>query len=156
MTDPTPGPRGGHRGGSPAGRSAPLGRSPVGRSPRRRRHWLFGRWRRAVVRGPSMSPALSEGDIVLVGRRARVRPGAVVLVRWAQRPDQLSVKRVVGRHGDGWWVLGDNPDGSTDSRQLGAAELVAVVVARLWPAPGRLPRRSSARPRHGPTSAGGA
>ena len=97
-----------------------------------------------MVRGPSMSPTLSDGDVVLVSLRARPRPGAVVLVRWAQRPSQLSVKRVVGRHGDGWWVLGDNPDASTDSRYLGTAELIAVVPARLYPAPRRLPRRSSA------------
>ncbi|MFN2494942.1 MAG: S26 family signal peptidase [Pseudonocardiaceae bacterium] len=93
-----------------------------------------------MVRGPSMSPTLSDGDVVLVSRVARPYPGAVVLVRWAQRPGQLSVKRVVGRHGDGWWALGDNPAGSTDSRQLGTAESVAVVVARLWPVPRRLGR----------------
>ncbi|HEX2301604.1 MAG TPA: S24/S26 family peptidase [Pseudonocardiaceae bacterium] len=98
-------------------------------------------WHWAVVRGPSMAPALSHGDVVLVSRYTRPRPGAVVLVRWAQRPGQLSVKRVVGRHGDGWWVLGDNPGGSTDSRQLGTAEVVAVVLARLWPTPRWLRRR---------------
>lgn len=82
-----------------------------------------------------MSPTLSAGDTVLISGWARPRPGAIALVRWAQRPAQLSVKRIVGRHGDGWWVLGDNPAGSTDSRQLGTAQLVAVVLARLWPAP---------------------
>lgn len=100
-------------------------------------------WRRAVVRGPSMSPTLSDGDVVLVSLRARPRPGAVVLVRWPQRPDQLSIKRAVGRHGCGWWVLGDNPDASTDSRHLGTAHPIAVVVARLYPAPTRLLRRSA-------------
>jgi nickel-type superoxide dismutase maturation protease len=100
-------------------------------------------WRRAVVRGPSMSPTLSDGDVVLVSLRARPRPGAVVLVRWAQRPGQLSIKRVIGRHGDGWWVLGDNPDASTDSRHLGTAEPVAVVLARLYPVPTLLPPHSA-------------
>lgn len=96
-----------------------------------------------------MSPTLSDGDVVLVSLRARPRPGSVVLVRWAQRPDQLSVKRVVGRHGGGWWVLGDNPDGSTDSRQLGTADPIAVVLARLTPAPHLLPRHPSPwRPPH--------
>lgn len=95
----------------------------------------------AVVRGPSMSPVLADGDVVLLGRWVRPRPGAVVLVRWAQRPGQLSVKRAVGRHGDGWWVVGDNPAGSTDSRQLGTAQVLAVALARLWPAPRRLSRR---------------
>ena len=109
----------------------------------------IGRWRCAVVRGPSMSPTLSTGDLVLVSGRTRPRSGAVALVRWAQRPDQLSIKRVVGRHGDGWWVLGDNPDGSTDSRQLGTAEVLAVVRARLWPAPRRLPPRTIRHPGKG-------
>lgn len=90
-----------------------------------------------------MSPTLSDGDLVLVSLRARPRPGAVALVRWAQRPGQLSVKRVVGRHGDGWWVLGDNPDGSTDSRHLGTADPIAVVIARLWPSPRWLPPHSA-------------
>jgi nickel-type superoxide dismutase maturation protease len=100
------------------------------------------RWRRVAVRGPSMSPALHDGDVVVVRFGARVRPGAAVLVRWPARPGQLSVKRAVRPEGDGWWVLGDNPFGSTDSRELGAAEVVAVVRARVWPHPGRvLPRR---------------
>ncbi len=100
-------------------------------------------WRRAVVRGPSMSPTLSDGDVVLVSLRARPRPGAVVMVRWPQRPDQLSIKRAVGRHGSGWWVLGDNPDASTDSRHLGTAHLIAVVIARLYPQPTWLPPHSA-------------
>ncbi|MGH3783666.1 MAG: nickel-type superoxide dismutase maturation protease [Pseudonocardiaceae bacterium] len=100
-------------------------------------------WRRAVVRGPSMSPTLSDGDVLLVSLRARPRPGAVVLVGWPQRPGLLSVKRAVGRHGDGWWVLGDNPAASTDSRQLGTATLVAVVLARLYPGPHRLAPHSA-------------
>jgi nickel-type superoxide dismutase maturation protease len=100
-------------------------------------------WRRAVVRGPSMSPTLSDGDVVLISLRARPRPGAVVLVRWPQRPGQLSIKRAVGRHGCGWWVVGDNPDGSTDSRHLGTAELSAVVFARLYPHPIWLPPHSA-------------
>jgi nickel-type superoxide dismutase maturation protease len=100
-------------------------------------------WRLAVVRGPSMSPTLSDGDVLLVSLRARPCPGAVVLVRWAQRPGQLSVKRVVGRHGDGWWVLSDNPAGSTDSRHLGPATPTAVVLARLYPTPHRLTPHSA-------------
>ncbi|MCA1822379.1 MAG: nickel-type superoxide dismutase maturation protease [Pseudonocardia sp.] len=92
-------------------------------------------WRRAVVRGPSMSPTLADGDVVLISLRARPRPGAVVLVRWPQRHGQLSIKRAVGRHGAGWWVEGDNPAASTDSRHLGTAVPIGVVLARLWPAP---------------------
>ncbi|MQA10346.1 MAG: S26 family signal peptidase [Pseudonocardiaceae bacterium] len=94
--------------------------------------------RRVAVRGPSMVPALRDGDVVLACGWARPRPGSVVLVRWAHRPWQLSVKRAIRRQGDGWWVVGDNPFGSTDSRELGAATVLATVPLRLWPRPKRL------------------
>lgn len=97
------------------------------------------RWRRVAVRGPSMSPALADGDVVLVRFGAAVRAGDVVLVRWPARPGQLSVKRAERPVAGGWWVRGDNPFGSTDSRTLGPAEVVAVVRARCWPRPGRVP-----------------
>ncbi|MGD9989729.1 MAG: S26 family signal peptidase [Pseudonocardia sp.] len=94
-----------------------------------------------AVRGPSMSPALSDGDVVIVRFGAPVAAGDVVLVRWASRPGQLSVKRAVREEAGGWWVEGDNPFGSTDSRTLGPAMVDAVVRARMWPRPGTLRRR---------------
>lgn len=95
-------------------------------------------WRRLRVRGPSMAPALVDGDIVLVSRRVRPKQGDIVLVRWAARPQQLSVKRAVHDNGDGtWFVTGDNTFASTDSRDLGPARVLGVVTARLWPRPGR-------------------
>lgn len=90
-----------------------------------------------------MSPTLRDGDVVLLTRWPGPRPGDVVLVRWSSRPDQLSVKRAVHRAGPGWWVLGDNLDGSTDSRTLGPAEVLAVVRLRLHPRPYRLRRAST-------------
>ncbi|GEL26568.1 hypothetical protein PSU4_55220 [Pseudonocardia sulfidoxydans NBRC 16205] len=88
-----------------------------------------------------MSPALSDGDVVVVRFGAPVSVGDVVLVRWASRPGQLSVKRAVRPEAGGWWVEGDNPFGSTDSRTLGPATVDAVVTARMWPKPGTLRRR---------------
>jgi phage repressor protein C with HTH and peptisase S24 domain len=88
-----------------------------------------------------MSPVLSDGDVVLACFGAEVRPGDVVLVRWPDRPGQLSVKRASRPDGPGWWVLGDNPYGSTDSRTLGPARVLGVVVARLYPRPRRLRAR---------------
>jgi phage repressor protein C with HTH and peptisase S24 domain len=110
-----------------------LARGPLGVLP----------WRRVRVRGPSMAPALRDGDVVLAARRGRVRPGVVALVRWASRPGQLSVKRVVAADGDGWTVHGDNTLASTDSRELGPAEVLAVVPLRLWPKPGTLKDQAS-------------
>lgn len=95
-------------------------------------------WRRVAVRGPSMSPTVRDGDVLLVRFGGAPSPGDVVLVRWSARPEQLSVKRAVRPEGEGWWVLGDNPFGSTDSRVLGPADVVGIASARMWPQPGRL------------------
>jgi nickel-type superoxide dismutase maturation protease len=90
-----------------------------------------------------MVPTLRDGDQVVVWLRSpRRRPaaGAVVLVRLPDRP--LSVKRVVAQRPDGdLWLEGDNPGGSTDSRQLGwiaSTNLAGRVLVRLWPSPGRI------------------
>ena len=88
-----------------------------------------------------MAPTLADSDVVLVRRALVVRPGEVALVRWVARPGQLSVKRVAERVGDAWFVLGDNDFASTDSRELGPAEVLGVIHWRLWPRPGRLPGR---------------
>ena len=87
-----------------------------------------------------MLPALRPGDCLVVGRPRRVRPGDVVVARFAARPDLLVVKRAV-RPVDGlWWVEGDNPAVADDSRRYGAAEVLGRVVLRYWPLPpGRLP-----------------
>jgi len=79
-----------------------------------------------------MVPALRDGDALLVRRTDRVRAGQVVVVRFAGEPG-LSVKRAVRPVDGGWWVLGDNPYGSTDSRDLGPAQIVGRVVLRWWP-----------------------
>lgn len=96
------------------------------------------RWRRVLVRGPSMSPTVSDGDVVLARFGASPKAGDVVLVRWSARPEQLSIKRATRSEAAGWWVLGDFPEASTDSRTLGVAEIIAVVRLRMWPRPGRL------------------
>ncbi|WP_307830184.1 S24 family peptidase [Lentzea nigeriaca] len=88
-----------------------------------------------LVTGPSMVPALRHEDIVLVRWGATPKNNDVVLVRWASRPGQLSIKRASHPVDGGWHVVGDNPFASTDSEQLGPAEVLGVVKARLWPRP---------------------
>lgn len=108
------------------------------------------RLRRALVTGPSMAPSLRHGDHVLVWLRAprRLAAGSVVLVELPGAP--MAVKRVTRVQTDGTvWVEGDNPIGSTDSRQLGAlppSRVRGVVVARLWPRPGAVRRRTTPGP----------
>ncbi len=88
-----------------------------------------------------MSPALREGDFVVVDRKAfsgrMPRPGEVILATDPREPSRTLVKRVtwVDLHGQ-LWLEGDNPEGSTDSRQFGRVPsdaLVGRVVFRYWP-----------------------
>ena len=104
------------------------------------RHRAFGL---ARVHHDSMRPTLAPGDRLLVRYDVPVSVGRLVLARF---PDgTLVVKRAAeprrtrdGR--PGWWLLSDNPGEGVDSRQRGvipAIDVVAVVVARLWPHPRR-------------------
>ena len=95
-----------------------------------------------VVRvvGRSMEPTLHAGDLLLVRRNGEPRTGRLVVVRLpGGRP--LSIKRVVRREPEGWWVERDNPLEGVDSWVVGAianADVVATVLFRVWP-PSRKP-----------------
>ena len=78
-----------------------------------------------------MVPTLRPGDWLLVRYGAEIRPGDLVVVELPERP--LSVKRAVRRVGERWWVQGDNPNASTDSRTLGAVPVLGRVLWRYWP-----------------------
>ena len=119
-----------------------------------------GTWRafrpfRVAVEGESMAPALRPGDWVVAVRPRRVRRGDVVVVEDPRTPGFELVKRVAGLPGDrvgggsasgvvvlgpdDYWVLGDSPSRSTDSRSFGPVPRSAirgVVRFRYWP-PGR-------------------
>ena len=87
-----------------------------------------------------MLPTLADGDRLLVRYGGRVRPGAVVVARFAD--GTVAVKRAAERRTsrDGapaWWLLGDNPAG-VDSRHRGPVrdrDVLAVALARVWPRP---------------------
>lgn len=96
----------------------------------------------ARVHHESMRPTLEPGDRLLVRYGVPVTAGRVVLARL---PDgTLAVKRAAEprrtRGGEpGWWLLSDNPEVGVDSRHRGAVaatDVLAVVVARIWPRPG--------------------
>jgi nickel-type superoxide dismutase maturation protease len=88
----------------------------------------------AVITGDSMLPVLRAGDWVLVLRTGRVGAGDVVAARDPRAGDRLLVKRAAWRGPDGWWLLGDNPPASTDSRTFGpVADVLGRVVLRYHP-----------------------
>ena len=91
-----------------------------------------------------MRPALVPGDRLLVSYRRAPREGDVVVARL---PDgTVAVKRATQRRttrtgGPGWWLLSDNPEAGVDSRHrgvIGEADVLAVVLLRVWPRPRRL------------------
>ena len=87
------------------------------------------------VKGDSMSPTLEEGHAVigLSPRLVAVKPGRIIAF---QRGADLYIKRALTREGDGWFVVGDNPARSTDSRRFGPVPQSAVrAVAVLGLAP---------------------
>ncbi len=94
----------------------------------------------ALVRGRSMTPTLLDGDRLLVQYGAKPRIGNLAVVRFAD--GVVAVKRLDHQSRDGWWVVRDNAFEGRDSWSGGAISpdgVLAVVRARIWPRPGRLP-----------------
>ncbi|KAJ6812448.1 putative mitochondrial inner membrane protease subunit 1 isoform X2 [Iris pallida] len=116
----------------------------------------------ALLRGPSMLPAVSiTGDVVAVdriaARRGSVGVGDIVLVTAPDNPRKVIAKRVTGLGGDAVtflvdpqgeesetvvvpkghvWIQGDNIYDSRDSRQFGPVPYGLIqgrVFFRLWP-----------------------
>ncbi len=84
--------------------------------------------------GPSMEPALRNGDCWVVRLGSRVSPGDVVLAVHPLRPDLQIVKRVIRPEGSGWWLEGDNPESSDDSRTFGIVDTVlGTLIFRYSP-----------------------
>jgi hypothetical protein len=90
-----------------------------------------------------MLPTLRAGDRLLVRYAAPVAAGRLVLARFAN--GTLTVKRAAEARetrtgGPGWWLLSDNSGDGVDSRHRGVVaetDVVAVVLARIWPRPTR-------------------
>ena len=97
---------------------------------------------RIEVHGGSMRPTLEPGDWCLATAGGRIKAGDVVVLEPPGRPGLEVVKRVTGAPGDEglgfgqWFVEGDNPDASTDSREFGAIPRDAIkgrVRLVYWP-----------------------
>jgi hypothetical protein len=94
-----------------------------------------------------MQPTLHPGDRLLVRYAAQPAPGRLALVRLPPdgdgAPRPVAVKRLSRRVAEGWWVERDNPAEGVDSWLVGAvaeADVLALVLLRLWPRPSLLRR----------------
>lgn len=111
--------------------------------------YSFLRWKpfRVEISGPSMAPTLLPGDWALAVKPGRIARGDVVVIEHPERPGFEMVKRVTGIPDelapdgrilgeDEWWVEGDNPGASTDSRHFGPVtsdNVKAKVRLVYWP-----------------------
>src|SRR5512139_1501234 len=89
-----------------------------------------------ICEGTSMNPTLKDGEVVLVDREAKIiEVGDIVVARHPIEQNSEVVKRVerINERGH-YYLVGDNPDDSTDSRHYGAVTheyIKGKVVARL-------------------------
>lgn len=85
---------------------------------------------RRVV-GTSMAPMLKPGQLILATPlRRRLRVGQVVVLR---KNNRELIKRIERIEYDKVFVIGDNPDASTDSRQFGWLDMSTVVARVIRP-----------------------
>lgn len=76
------------------------------------------------VDGLSMLPTYQRGMIVVAWRFRRPRVGDVVIVRHHKLE---IIKRIDQLDGGHVYLLGDNPEASTDSRQFGWLPVTAII-----------------------------
>jgi nickel-type superoxide dismutase maturation protease len=106
---------------------------------------VWRQFERVEVFGHSMVPALQPGDHVLVRKNASVRRGDIVAACDPRVPARSVLKRVAGVSDEGVFLLGDNAEHSTDSRQWGPVPMTSVQGRAMYryapPArAGRLPK----------------
>ena len=84
---------------------------------------------RRVV-GDSMLPTFRAGQLIALARISSPHVGDVVMIRH----DGLEkLKRIARIDGVRVYVLGDNPDASTDSRQFGWIGVESIIGKVVWP-----------------------
>ena len=81
--------------------------------------------------GASMVPTVRHGDLVVVWRGARIRPGHVVLARFRALPEIFVVKRAVRAVDGAWWLASDNTFAGGDSETHGVADVHGRAVLRF-------------------------
>lgn len=84
------------------------------------------------VKGRSMEPNYKPGDYLLINQWARNPGKGEVVVLKDPGNSQLLLKRVVQIRGKRYYVKGDNPAQSTDSRHFGWVKRSNILGKVLW------------------------
>lgn len=92
---------------------------------------------RFVISGRSMEPTFREGQTLLVSAIPYLfqqpRIGEVVVIK-DSRDGRLLLKRITKKEEDSFFVVGDSPKDSTDSRTFGSitkADIVGKVIRKI-------------------------
>jgi nickel-type superoxide dismutase maturation protease len=97
--------------------------------------FFLGRRRAVLVEGDSMLPNLKNGDGVLINTDEKVAVGDIVFAKHPFKKSVNILKRVSEIDDNGnYFLVGDNPPESTDSRTFGALSpkhILGKAVCRL-------------------------
>lgn len=97
--------------------------------------FFIGKRRGFVVEGDSMLPILKNGDGILIDQDAKFGVGDIVLSKHPFKKSITLLKRIseIDQNGN-YFLVGDNPSESTDSRTFGALSakhILGKAVCRL-------------------------
>ncbi|MEP6902599.1 MAG: nickel-type superoxide dismutase maturation protease [Actinomycetota bacterium] len=95
----------------------------------------LGKRRAVLVEGDSMLPTLKNGDGILIDADAVISEGDIVLAKHPFKKSVIILKRLAEIDENGnYFLVGDNPAESTDSRTFGAISakhILGKAVCRL-------------------------
>jgi phage repressor protein C with HTH and peptisase S24 domain len=89
---------------------------------------MFGLAIRRVV-GDSMIPSYSENNLILVKKTKHFRVGQVVGFEYN---DKVLLKRISEIKDSKYYLLGDNPNNSLDSRKLGWIDQDKIIFKVIF------------------------
>ena len=97
--------------------------------------FYLGRRRAILVEGDSMLPNLKNGDGILIDPDAEIAAGDIIIARHPFKKSVILLKRLARIDENGnYFLVGDNPSESTDSRTFGAVSakhILGKAVCRL-------------------------
>lgn len=82
------------------------------------------------VQGQSMSPNLKPGQIVIVWNYGKPKVGEIIIFR---HNGLEKIKRIDKIEHGSFFVIGDSPSNSTDSRQFGSINKGQIIGRVVWP-----------------------